>query len=293
MSGDERHRVAVVTGANSGVGEAATRALARRGWRVVMLCRNRARGEAARDRIAGDAPGPRPGLVLADLADLESLRRGADEIRERHPRLDALVANAGLYLHRRQLTDEGFETTLAVNHLGHFLLTALLLPALRAAEGRVVVVSSDAHRHGDLDRAPLSRILRGDVDYGGMQAYADSKLANLLFARELARREDARSTGVTVAALHPGMLATSIWNRNDDLMSRIMRLFKPLMGSPETGGEAVARLASDAGQTATTGRYFNGTEPAEPSDRARDPGLARRLWEASLEATGLETFPPE
>lgn len=284
--------VDVVTGANSGIGEAATRELARRGRRVIMLCRDRERGEIARDGIAADVPGAGLELVLADLADFGAVRRAAREIRERAPRLDSLVANAGLFLHRRRITGEGFEATMAVNHLGHFLLTGLLLPKLRESGGRVVVVSSDAHRHGDLRRAPPDAILRGEGDYSGMRAYSDSKLANLLFARELARREEEAGTGVTVTALHPGMLATSIWDRNDNLLSRLMRLFKPFMGSAEKGGDAVARLAADPEQERVTGRYHDGVDPAEPSEQARDRELARRLWDASMEATGLDAFPP-
>lgn len=276
--------VSVVTGANSGVGFATVRQLARRGMPVVMVCRSRERGESARRRIGEEVPSAELDLRLADLASLEEVRRLAAELRAAHPEIHVLVNNAGIYAARRRITVDGFERTMAVNHLSHFLLTDLLEEELRAGRARVVTVSSEAHRGGKLRRAPLEAILRGQVSYRGMQAYADSKLANALFAFGLARRTE--GTGIRSNAVHPGMLATRIWNQNADPLSLLVRLFKPFMGSPEEGGGAVVHLAADPETAEVSGRYFDQREEARAAEAAYDRELARELWEVSAEVTG-------
>lgn len=275
-------RLCLVTGANSGVGRETALRMVRRGHPVVMGCRSRERARAAREAIRSEVPSAELEILEVDLADLESVRRAADAFRERHRRLDALVANAGLYRADLRRTPDGFEETMAVNHLGHFLLTGLLLEPLRAAGGRLVAVSSEAHRRGDLEHRPLEAIFRGGEDFSGVQAYCDSKLANVLFARELARREADR--GVTAAAVHPGGLATRIWNRNRDLLSLAARLAKPFMGRPGEGGEVVARRVLDPDLGPGGAPYYDRGEPAEPAPQATDDELARRLWEASRTA---------
>lgn len=275
-----------VTGANSGVGKATTRRLAAAGATVIMICRSRERGERARAEIR-EATGVRDlELRLADLSSLDPLRRLGEGLARELERLDSLVNNAGIYRADREITEDGLEQTMAVNHVAHYLLTRLLFGPLRAASGRVVTVSSEGHRGGQLRRAPLEAILRGRIDYRGLQAYSDSKLANVLFAFELARR--AEGTGVTSTALHPGVLATRIWNQNRDLGSLVMRLFKPFMGSPEKGGEAVARLAADPELETTTGRYFKAKKMTEAAAAARDPELAAELWELTADLVGVD-----
>lgn len=277
-------RRCLVTGANSGIGREATLRLARRGHPVVMACRSRRRARRAREAIRAEVPSAPLEVLEVDLAELDAVRRAAASFRDRHDRLDVLVANAGIYRARLRRTAAGFEETMAVNHLGHFLLTRLLREPLRRAGGRVLSVSSDAHRRGDLEDRPLEAILRGRGDFSGVQAYCDSKLANVLFARELARRE--ADHGVTAASLHPGALATRIWNRNRDLLSLAARLAKPFMGRAAEGGGVVARLALAPRTELGRGRYFDRADPAEPSPRARDPELAARLWEVSERAVG-------
>lgn len=279
-------RRCLVTGANSGIGREATLRLVRRGHPVVMGCRSRDRARRARAAIVAEVPSAELEVLELDLADLGSVREAAGAFRDRHGRLDVLVANAGLYRSDLRRTQAGFEETMAVNHLGHFLLANLLLDPLRRAGGRVLVVSSEAHRHGDLASRRLDAVLRGEGGYSGFRAYGDSKLANVLFARELARREADR--GVSAAAVHPGMLATRIWNRNRDPLSLLLRLGKPLMGRAGEGGAAVSRLAVGPASGLGRGRYFDRLEPAEPAPQARDPELARRLWEVSARAVGLE-----
>ena len=168
---------------------------------------------------------------------------------------------------------------MATNHVGHFRLTLRLLDRLKAGEGRVVNVSSDGHRRGNLRRAPLERILRGEVRYRSFQAYCDSKLANVLFTHELVRRYG--DDGITSNALHPGTLSTRIWNQNRNPASLLMRLFKPFMGEPEVGGRAVFRLAADPDLVDVTGRYFNVEEETRAAPQAYDEELARELWELS------------
>jgi NAD(P)-dependent dehydrogenase (short-subunit alcohol dehydrogenase family) len=280
---DMAGRICMVTGANSGIGLATASILAERGATVVMVCRSGERGEAAKAEIERSVEAPELVLMVADLAHLERVRELAEKFQHRYDRLDALVNNAGVYVADRRITVDGYEETLAVNHLASFLLTNLLLGRLKTASGRVITISSDAHKAGRLDRAPLEEILRGRGPYNGMQAYADSKLANLLFTFELARRID--GTGVTANALHPGTLATQIWNQNRDTLSIAMRLFKPFMGAPRKGGEAVARLVANPELDGVTGRYFDRLKEGRAATRAHDHELAARLWRASAELT--------
>ena len=272
-------RVAVVTGASSGIGLEAVRGLARLGATVVLCCRDAGRGEAARAAIArAPAAGP-VSLELADLASLAQVRALADRLLARFPAIHLLVNDAGVYRSGLEHTPDGAEMTMGVNHLAPFVLTARLQPALTAGRARIINVSSEAHRGANLRRAPLDRILRGDGHYNGFRAYADSKLANILFTRELARRDAV--PGATVLAFHPGMVATHIWNQNQDAASRIIRLFKPLMLSPARSGGFLVRLATRPLEQGSSGRYFRQDRPGRPSADALDEELGRALWDAS------------
>ncbi len=276
---------AVVTGANSGIGKSAAGLLAGSGARVVMVCRSEARGAKARAELARAAPEAALDLELADLSDFDSVRRLSDRLLGAHERIDILINNAGVFRGRLERTGAGLEQTFATNHLGHLLLTRLLSDPLRAGKARVVNVSSNGHRSGDLKRAPLEEIARGDAWAGAVQAYGDSKLANVLFTFELARR--ARGDGVTTNALHPGVLATRIWNQNPWHVSQVMRLFKPFMGRAAVGGKAVYRLAAAPELEGVTGRYFHVEKDAKAAPQAYDEELARELWELSERLTGL------
>lgn len=276
---DEDGSVCVVTGANSGVGFATARLLAGRDARVFLLCRSRERGGEAADRIAGES-GRRPELRIVDLADLDSVRSAAARLADELPRIDVLVNNAGVYRASLDRLPGGVEATLGINHLGHFLLTRRLEPLLLRGSGRVINVSSEAHRRARLTLDTLDDVIYGRGPYSGMVAYADSKLANILFTTELARRYDPEE--LAVAAVHPGVLSTRIWHQNGNLLSRFMRLLSPLLGSPATGGEAVL-TAADRRASAVHGRYYRKEELAEPTPEATDPALARALWERSEE----------
>ncbi|HSM05290.1 MAG TPA: SDR family NAD(P)-dependent oxidoreductase [Longimicrobiales bacterium] len=284
-----QRRLALVTGANSGVGKETTRALAREGWSVVMLCRSLDRGRATLEEIrAEDLPGTLH-LRRLDLDDLDQVREAAAEIGawldETDQEVGALVNNAGVYRAELERTAQGFERTLGVNHLGHFLFTLLLEAKLRRGGVRIVNVSSEGHRRGKLLRRPLAEIFQGRGRYGGVQAYCDSKLANVLFTEELQRRWG--SDGVSVAAVHPGTLATAIWDRNPTLLMWIIGKLKRFMGDPQDGGRYVARLVHDVPPRELEGAYFNRDrrDPAEAP--AGDPEFAAALWRFSEEATGL------
>lgn len=271
--------IAVVTGANAGIGRSTTELLALAGWRVVMVSRDRERGEKAVAAVRELVGADRVELEIADMSSGESVRALAGRLTDRLDHLDALINNAGVYRARRERTSDGLEVTMATNHVGHFRLTIELLELLRAGEGRVVNVSSDGHRRGNLRRAPLERILRGEGRYRSFQAYCDSKLANVLFTHELVRRHG--GDGIASNALHPGTLSTRIWNQNHNPASLMMRIFKPFMAKPGVGGRAVFRLAADPDLAGVTGRYFNVEEEARAARQAYDEDLASELWELS------------
>lgn len=278
-------QAAVVTGANSGVGRSATEMLLEAGARVTMVCRSRERGERAlaEMRAGGLGAGSRVDLELADLSRQEDVRALATRLNARLPAIDILVNNAGVTRPRCVHSPEGFELTFATNHLGHFLLTRLLRERLEAGRGRIVNVSSRGHRSGDLRRAELEDIARGRAWDGALQAYADSKLANVLFTLETVRRWGAR--GITANAVHPGVLATEIWKKTS-LAPRLLLLpFTWFMSSPDVGGKAVMNLVADPARDDLTGRYFHVLNERNPSEQARAEALARELWERSLEWT--------
>ena len=274
-------KVVVITGGNTGIGKEAAVGLASLGAQVVITSRNEERGRAARQEIAERSGNDSVDVMPLDLASFRSIRSFAADALDRFDHLDVLVNNAGLILHRRAETQEGFEETFGVNHLGHFLLTDLLLERLRAsAPARVVVVSSDAHkgaRQGlDFDD------LQAEHKYKWMDAYNKSKLANIYFTRELARRLD--GTGVTVNALHPGFVRSE-FGRGGDLGGiygwGIKYLASPFAISPEKGARTTIYLASSPDVGGVSGGYFFKSKLSTPSAVAQDDDAASRLWDAS------------
>lgn len=276
--------IAVVTGANVGVGLATATAFARAGARVVLVCRNAERGAQAKDRISRKVPAANLEAATAEFRSLAAVRALGTELAADYPKIDILVNNAGVYRVWREITEDGFEHTFAVNHLSHFLLTHLLTASLTRARGRVITVGSEAHRGAKLTRAPLEKIMRGEVRYRGFLAYSDSKLANHLFTAELARRHPANE--MAVVTLHPGVLATRIWNRNTDPVSLFMMLIKPLLGRPSVGGNAAAFLAQEPADQ-IHGGYYEKQRRSTPSQSGTDPALARELWDISSRLTGI------
>ncbi len=278
-------KVCVVTGATSGIGKAAATALARLGATVVLVGRDPRRTEAAAADIGAVSASP-PRAELADLADLEQVRGLAERLAGLD-RIDVLVNNAGLVLHERRITPDGFEHAFAVNHLAPFLLTGLLLPKLTAsAPARVVTVTSDAHSAARLDLSDPN--LEGGWD--SWRSYANSKLANILFTRELARRLD--GTGVTANCAHPGVVRTGFGREAKPLLRLGIAIARPFMLSPERGADTVVYLASSPDVADQSGGYYVKRQRREPSAAARDDAAARELWAISETMTGLAPARP-
>ena len=274
-------KVVIITGGNTGIGKEAAVGLAGLGARVVVTSRNEERGRSARQEIAERSGNDSVEVMSLDLASFTSIRSFAADVLDRFDHLDVLVNNAGLILYRRAETQEGFEETFGVNHLGPFLLTDLLLERLRAsAPARVVVVSSTAHKSArqglDFDD------LQAEHKYRWAKAYGKSKLANIYFARELAHRLD--GTGVTVNALHPGFVRSE-FGRGGDLGGiygwGIKYIASPFAISPAKGARTTIYLASSPDVEGVSGGYFYKSKPSTPSTVAQDDDAASRLWEAS------------
>jgi retinol dehydrogenase 14 len=280
-------RTAVVTGASSGIGLAACRRLAAMGADLWLVSRDPGRLAAAEAQVRAAARAAARGGAVStlpcDLSSLAAVRALAAELLRRCPRIDLLVNDAGGASARRLVTVDGLERTLAVNHLAPYLLTRLLLPRLReSAPTRVVTVASIAHRRADLDLDDL-QLERG---YALMRAYGRSKLCNVLFTRELARR--LAGTGVTATCLHPGVVATPIWKGAPWYVRPALAVACWFMLTPEQGAEPLVRLAADPALAGLGGAYLEDGEVREPSRLARDEALARRLWDESARLTGLE-----
>lgn len=273
-------KVCVVTGANTGIGKATAAGLARLGATVVMACRDAAKAEAARAELAAETGSDKLRVMRLDLGSTASVREFVTEFERGYDRLDALVNNAALSPLARTVNDEGRETQLAVNHLGPFLLTRLLLPRLKAsAPSRVVVVSSAVHKQGRVDFDDL----HSERGYVGLRVYANTKLMNLLFTRALAKRLE--GSGVTVNALHPGVVATELVRD----FPRVARWFvSKVFMTPEKGARTSVFLASDPSVEGVSGRYYVKSREARVSAAARDDALAERLWKLSSEMVGLE-----
>ena len=273
--------LAVVTGASSGIGQAAAVELARRGFVVVAMGRDVGRLERVAKAIEKAAGEPPAKPLQADFASLGEVRRTAAELLERHEHIDVLVNNAGVWMGRRELTPDGYETTFAVNHLAPFLLTNLLLDRLRAsAPARIVTTSSGAHYSGRIDFSDL----QGERSFSGWQAYCDSKLANVLFTQELARRLE--GTRVTANCLHPGVIRSRL-GRTGSLPVRLAwNAVNPFFRSPKAGGRAIAHLATSSEAAEVSGAFFVGTRPRTAKG---DPHTAESLWEASSELVRLRS----
>jgi NAD(P)-dependent dehydrogenase (short-subunit alcohol dehydrogenase family) len=282
MVWDVRAKTVLVTGANSGIGYEVSLDLARRGARVVMVGRDAERTDKARSEVAGRSGSADVSRLLCDFSSQRSIRALADAFRARHDRLHVLVNNAGGVNKKRRLTEDGIEATFAVNHLGYFLLTRLLEDLLRkSAPARVLSVASVGHRRGTLDLDDVG-FERG---YSIMKAYARSKLANVLFASELARR--LAGTGVTSNSVHPGSVATKIWKGAPWWAQPIIQLvFRPFFITPEQGGATIVDLAVRPALDGVTGQYFEKGRSVAPAPPAQDEALARRLWDASARMVG-------
>lgn len=281
MAAEMTDRVCVITGASRGIGKASAEALASLGASLVLVCRRQADGDKVAREISHPAV-PEPQVVAADLASQSEIRRAAALIGDRHPQIHVLINNAGVFTRRRELTADGLEQQFAVNHLAYFLLTNLLLDRLKeAVPSRIINVSSGAHGGSHLDFADL----QGERGYDGNQAYSRSKLANILFTYELARR--LMGSGVTANCLHPGVIATRLLA---DYMGATVAGSAPARtfgAKPEKGAETIVYLASSPEVDGLTGKYFVNKRPVTSSRESYDEAAARRLWEVSERLTGI------
>ena len=273
-------KTVIITGGNSGIGRAAAVALARAGARVVITARSEQRGSAAVDDIRAASGSSAVELSVFDLADLSSVRAGAADLLVRCPRIDVLLNNAGLILSERTLCADGYEATFAINHLGPFLLTDLLRQRLvDSAPARIVNVASTAHNFAR--RGMVFDDLMAERSYKQMEVYGRSKLANILFTTELARRLD--GTGVTANSLHPGSVATGYARDGDTngFLAWGVKVYAPFSLTPEQGARTSVYLCSSPDVEGVTGRYFAKCKEKVPSATARDAAAAARLWEVS------------
>lgn len=281
-----RGATALVTGGTDGIGLATATGLAGLGARVGIVGRDRARAERAAGtirRAVGADPAPEIDVFVADLSSQADVRRLAAEVLAAYPRLDVLVNNVGGYWAHRHTTADGLERTFALNHLAPYLLTRLLLDRLvESAPARVVTVSSGAQALGRIDLDDL----QGEHHYRGQRAYNQSKLANVLFTYELARRLE--GTGVTANALHPGVVATGFGREDSGAwMGLLLPVVRPFLKTPAEGAATSVHLASSPDVAGVSGRYFANGTARRSSRRSYDEQLARRLWEVSAELTGL------
>jgi NAD(P)-dependent dehydrogenase (short-subunit alcohol dehydrogenase family) len=275
-------RTVLVTGGTAGIGRATALGLARMGAHLAVTGRDRGRAEGAASEVRA-AGGGQVDVFLADLSSQSEVRRLADEVLHRLSRIDVLVNNAGGYWNTRHVTADGLERTFALNHLAPFLLTNLLLDRLRrSAPARVITVSSNAQAQGRIDFDDL----QGERSYSGARVYSQSKLANVLFTYELARR--LRATAVTANALHPGVTRTSFGAEDPGgVQRRLVPFVRPFMKAPAQGAATSIRLASAPYLEQVTGRYFANGKPTRSAKRSYDEAAAARLWQVSAELVGL------
>jgi NAD(P)-dependent dehydrogenase (short-subunit alcohol dehydrogenase family) len=277
-------KTVVMTGATSGIGQVAAEKLAAMGARIVQVARSQSRGEAAMASLRQLGHGVEHRIFYADLSRLSEMKRVALEIAQSQPRIDVLVNNAGALFGSRHETEDGLERTFALNHLSYFVLTLGLRERLLAsAPARIVNTSSDAHRGNRLDFDDLQSARK----FKGFAAYGRTKLANILFTRELARR--LAGTSVTANAFHPGFVATRFGDESGGFLSYGIRFAKKLFGlTPEQGAETLIYLAASPEVEGVTGRYFCRCRPSTPTREAQDDASARRLWAESTRLAGVD-----
>jgi len=276
-------KVVVITGATSGIGRLAAEKLAAMGARLILVARDRIRAETTLARLRELNPGAPHRVCFADLSRLAEMKRAGREIAAAEPRIDVLINNAGAIFGRRTVTEDGLEATFATNHMAYFVLTQMLRdPLAAAAPSRVVNTASGAHNRATLDFADL-QLAKG---YRGLKAYGRSKLCNILFTRELARRW--AGAGVTVNCLHPGFVATRLGRRDSHPLAFLIRFAMLFAGQAEKGAQTIVHLASAPEVADVSGGYFYERRQITPSLEAQNDATAQRLWMESARLAGVE-----
>jgi NAD(P)-dependent dehydrogenase (short-subunit alcohol dehydrogenase family) len=271
-------KTVVITGATSGIGQVAAERLAEQGARIVQIARDRQRGEAALARLKAIRDVGHT-IHYADLSTIDEMKRVAAEVAAAEPKIDVLINNAGAMFGSRQVTRDGLELTFATNHVAYYIVTLGLLKSL-VPSARIVNTASDAHRGAKLDFADL----QNERGYSGFGVYKKSKLANILFTRELARR----LKGPTANSLHPGFVRTRFGDSSGGMIEWIIKAAKMLVAiSQEKGAETIVYLASSTEAAGTTGEYFYKCKPSTPTAEAQDDASAKRLWEVTERLTGV------
>jgi NAD(P)-dependent dehydrogenase (short-subunit alcohol dehydrogenase family) len=276
-------KTVVITGGTSGIGEMAAEILAKKGARIVLIARDKTRGDATLARLRNSAPGVAHSIYFADLTRLAEMKLVAAQIADQEPRIDVFINNAGALFARRRLTQDGLEFTFALNHMAYFVLTEGLRKRLLASRpARIINTASAAHQDATLDFDNL----QSAKNYSALKAYSRSKLCNILFTRELARR--LHGTGVTANCLHPGFVATRFGDQSGGPIAHLIWLAKFFAISPAEGAETIVYLASSPDVATTTGEYFYKCLPNTPSAAARDGRSALFLWQRSAALAGLQ-----
>jgi NAD(P)-dependent dehydrogenase (short-subunit alcohol dehydrogenase family) len=272
----KKGKTVVITGGTSGIGEVAAQALAQMGARIVLVARNKSRADATLARLRRSGPGVVHSVYCADLTRLAEMKRVSAEIADREPPIDVLINNAGALFGTRRLTEDGLEYTFALNHMSYFVVTEGLQQRLLASGGaRIINTASAAHQRATLDLDNL----QSAKNFRATRAYARSKLCNILFTRQLARR--LQGTGVTANCLHPGFVATRFADESGGLISRFAWFAKSFAISPAEGAQTIIYLASSPEVANLTGKYFYKCRPTTPSTAASDDRAALALWERS------------
>lgn len=276
-------KIAVVTGANSGIGKITSRALLHEGYRVAMICRNPEKAEAAKKEITEDTGNDRADILICDLSEMDQIRKTADEIKSNYDRLDRLVNNAGFLPDgKRQETESGIELTFAVNHLAYFLLTKELMPLLEKTESsRIINVASEAHRYGEFDPENI-QLKKG---YTASKAYGNSKLFNMMFTHQF--NKELQGKDITTYSLHPGVVNTNFAADSNSWFAKFFNLGRFFMMSPEKGAQTTIYLCTEPGIEKHSGKYFSKSKPTKPSKRAAtDDQKCKKLWEISEKLVG-------
>ncbi|XP_062377522.1 retinol dehydrogenase 12 [Sardina pilchardus] len=276
-------KTVIITGANTGIGKETARDLAKRGARIIMACRDLERGEEAREDIMEDSGNQNVVLKKLDLSSTKSIRDFAELINKEEKRLDILINNAGVMLCPYSKTVDGFEMQIGVNHLGHFLLTFLLLDLIkRSTPARIVNVASVAHTWGGIQLDDIN----SEKSYNARRAYGQSKLANILCTRSLARR--LQGSGVTVYALHPGVVQTELWRHVSSVVQVAVRVFTCCTKTSVQGAQTSIYCAVEPALEKESGQYYSDCAPASCSREARDDDMAEKLWQLSTQMLGIQ-----